>query len=360
MTEIIQRADAKTIARVAPHLPANVVEAMATSARNAERQFGGAAWRLDQKRIKHGDAALLPLAQRQLEEVLQSETVNRPTLSLFRMFNGLIQAGEQGADSYVQRIYDHSGDVQYTAQRGSSQVPNVSFSGSEKRKPYHEMRADFEWDVSEAEAAARGDFSLLTEARQAAQRYHEIEWNRSFFYGRSDLDLDGVVNFPNRLNEQAAAQIDAGSPDDAAELLFQLTDTMKQETEGAFDVSDVMLSDFVYDYVSRTRMTDGDSNSVLSYVQSMRGGVTFHRVIELGAQYRSNDRNAAVIGNTVKNTFGVAFSRETFRFMSGMSFQVTAPVQVDPYKLRFGTRSRIGGIRSLKPLGIYTLQNMAA
>jgi len=364
-TSMIQRADAKNIAAVAPHLPRDVVEAMARGVRIAEAQFGGAAYHADQA-VKRGDALQNILAQRQLEEVLSAEMADKPTLGLFRQFASLIQQGDGSADSFVVPIYDHAGDVAWVANRGSSGVPDVTLAGAEKRKPYHELRNAFSWDLREAQQAARGDFSLLTEARRAAQRYHELTWNRTFFYGEPSLDLDGLVNLPNRINEMSPANGTGSSryiadktPDLAAADLFRLCDTIQQDTDGAYSATDVWLSDEVYDHVDTTRMTDTD-RTILEYVRSKRGGVTFHRVIELGSSYRTNARNAAVIDSSVGSTFGVAFDRSVVRFMAGLSFTVTSPVQIDPFRYQFGAMSRIGGIKCVKPLGVFTLQEMAA
>ena len=221
--------------------------------------------------------------------------------------------------------------------------------------------------MEEREAADRGDFDMLTEARNDAIRYHEIEWNRVFFYGYGALQLDGLVNFPNIRTQRSPDNGDSSSryiadksPDNAAEDLFTLCDTIQQTSEGAFAATDVLLSDSVYDYVSRARMTDGDRNTILSYVQSQRGGIRFHRVIELGSSYRSNARNSARIGNSITSTVGLAFDRSHVSLRAGMTPRILAPVANGPFEYIFGCRSRIGGIKNVKPGSMFRLTEMAA
>lgn len=100
---------------------------------------------------------------------------------------------DEGAESFVYRIYDQSGLAEFVDD-GADDLPEASLEGAEQIKPIRSLGAAFGWTIQDIRAAALGRVPLDRMKADTARRMIERKIEEIMATGDTARGIEGFVN----------------------------------------------------------------------------------------------------------------------------------------------------------------------
>ena len=219
--------------------------------------------------------------------------------------------------------------------------PRVDIFGEENTRLIKDLGAAYGWSIKEIRRAARAGTNLNARKATAARRAIEQKHNEVAWFGDSVHGLNGLIDYPGI--SQYTIPVGAGAsttwalktPDEILADLNGIVTSIISTTNGVEQPNQILLPIDQFRLISTTRVTDGDSNTILRFFMSNNPGVSVDWLTELsGAGAGGLDRILCYVRNPNNLQYEAPVVFEQFQEQQeGMEFEVpvhaeTAGVEV--------------------------------
>lgn len=183
--------------------------------------------------------------------------------------------------------------------------PRVDIYGVEFTRKVKDIGSSYGYNMKEVKRAALANRNLNPRRANAANRAIMQEHNNLAWTGNTTYDIPGFIDYPGIQeytvpNGAAAAKTFASkTPDEILLDLNSMITTVIDTTNGVERPNQIIMPIDQHRHISTTRLTDGDSNTILKFFLDNNPGVSVDWVIELkGAGAGGTDRMMAYVKDT--------------------------------------------------------------
>jgi hypothetical protein len=252
---------------------------------------------------------------------------------------------DAGADYITYRRYTNVGIAKILANY-SDNAPRADVFGEEFTSKVYRIASSYGYDRQEIRASVKTGKSLDQRRANAAKRASDEKVNSIAFTGDADFGIVGLINHPAMSNfvvpngALGTPQWGTKTPDEIVADITGIVNAVVQLTNGVELPNTLLLPIAQYNIIATTRMTDGDSKTILQFI--LETSPYIKRVDWL------NELGGAGIGGSDRMIVGV-FDPEHITLEIPLPFE-----QLPPEQRGFGfeilTETRCGGIIMYYPL----------
>lgn len=249
--------------------------------------------RTDSRRL---DAAESIFFNRQLEYIKRQLRNVKYKMLRFTQFIPVTTETPSGMESITWRQDSAIGFAKFITNYAKD-FPRVNILSEEFTRKIYDIGLSYGWNMKEIRRAKLLNANLkardaLATRRGINQKHNEICWT-----GDTDRNIPGFIDYPG-ITEYTVPNGVGGQPTFASktpdEILTDLNGMVTaivSTTNGVENPNQILLPIAQYNHLKNTRMTGGDSNTILSFFLSTNPGISVDWLIELsGAGAGSTDR----------------------------------------------------------------------
>jgi len=176
-----------------------------------------------------------------------------------------------GADTITFQKYTNVGFAKIIADY-SQDLPRADVYGEEETIKVRTIGSSYGYNVKEIRRAQMAGTNLNDRRANSARRAVDSKINAIAFSGDSNYNISGLISYPG-ITEYTLPADGTGSsklwstktPDQIVRDLSNLTMTPVDLTNGVEAPDTLILPIAKYNYIANTRMTDGDSKTILRF-----------------------------------------------------------------------------------------------
>jgi len=149
--------------------------------------------------------------------------------------------------------------------------PRVDIYGEENTAKVYGQGASYGYSIVEIRRAQRAGMNLSTKRAEAARRAIEELQDKLAWDGDSDYNIQGLIDYPGITEATLTTGTggntwDLKTPDEIVADVTALRNAVSVPTRGVEEIDTIILPREQYNIIADTRMTDGDSKTILSYL----------------------------------------------------------------------------------------------
>jgi hypothetical protein len=251
----------------------------------------------DRKDIRHLDAAETVFFKRQLEYV-KTKTYDTKYKNLkATQFLPVSMEANPGDDFIVWYSFSRAGTAKIIADYAHD-FPRVDVYAEENQSKIKSIGDSYGYSIKEIRRAAKAGNQLNTRRANTARRAIEEKIDDIAWNGDDDFGLQGFFDYPG-ITEYTVPNDGTGStktwstktPDQIIRDLTGMQNAVSVPTYGREEVNQFLLPREQFNLIRNTRMTDGNSKTILTFFLENNPGVAIDILDELsGAGAGSTDR----------------------------------------------------------------------
>lgn len=300
--------------------------------------------------------------QRQLTKV-QNAVIEREFPEKQMASGAILDVSEPmgaGTDYFSYRLMTKVGEAAILA-NGSEDIPNVNVFTEERTGKFYTIANSYSYTVGDLERAEQSGTDLDTQLAVASREVMEEKFDELSWFGHSDFDLEGFVDFPNVPSDTApngpssnvtwADKLAAGEVNAIYKDLTKPAKDMRSATLGTYSPDIYILPQEQFDLISETPYPDTSSGNetILSFFLKTQAASP------MGVQ-------SVIPAPRLKGAFSggadglIAFSKrpDKQQVMLGMDYQQMEP-QLQGMTYTVPARMKVGGVVVYRPLAVRQL-----
>jgi len=278
----------------------------------------------------------------------------------------------EGAKTWTYYLYTGTTVARWAADFSGGTLPRVTRMGAEVTKSCHGIENAYAYTTDDMRCAAKAQDNLDAALGTLAKRGHDQEFHRSGLWGRTELNVDGLLTLPNMTIMTAAEPFDSADVDEIIDSVGTLIESVSQLTKGLRHATRVLMSRRVRDLLVRRRLGPGDGTlSVLDYLKKTFGApddtgrppVEFMVLEELDWRTAEAESEAGVPNVDIDEDTGdvmlayVHNNAKVLRLIQPMPFK-QHPVQFKDLEFQVPCESKVGGVCCPEPMTVSRMEGV--
>lgn len=149
--------------------------------------------------------------------------------------------------------------------------PRVDIYGDEVSKKVYRIGNSYGWDRDEIRRSRMAGKKLDQRRANASKRASDEKVNKIAWLGDSSYNINGLINYPGiteytvPVGASTSKLWSTKTPDEILEDLWKIVDAVVSSTNGVEIPNTMLLPVTQYNLIANTRVTDGDTNTILNY-----------------------------------------------------------------------------------------------
>ena len=220
--------------------------------------------------MKLDDAEKQVFFKRQLEHV-KRQTYDKKYRNLrAKMFVPVSTDTPSGAEFITWRSYSRVGIAKIIADYAHD-FPRVDIYGEEKTSKVFSMGDRFGYSIKEIRRAQVAGLDLNTRRSNAARQGIEELQDRLAWFGDANYNIQGFINYPGITEATLTVGVGGNTwalktPDEIVADITAIMSAVTVPTRGREVPDTIIVPRTQYNILKDTRMTDGDSTTILEYI----------------------------------------------------------------------------------------------
>jgi len=202
---------------------------------------------------------------------------------------------DRAATSYTYATETRTGSATLMRPEATD-APLVNASLAETTRAIAEFGVGYRYSVTDGERAALSNYDLTASKARSAAREIAQALNDHGLSGTTDHSV--ATGFFNDANVNVATVTDDDWTTVTAAAMYStlvdLVETVITQSSALHDPTDLLVSTFVWNKISRTRLADGTPETVLEAFRKNNPGVTVKRLTSLTAQGGAADHDLVI------------------------------------------------------------------
>jgi hypothetical protein len=256
---------------------------------------------MSKKDIMRLDANETAFFKRQLEYV-KTKTYDTKYKNLkAKMLIPVSTEAPAGADFIIWYSYSKAGQAKIIADYAHD-FPRVDIYATENQSKIRSLGDSYGYSIKEIRRAQVAGSDLSTRRSNTARRAIEELIDNLAWYGDDDFNMQGFFDYPGITEYATPAgasttkQWTTKTPDEIIADLTGILNSISIPTKGREEADTILLPRAQYNLIKDTRMTDGNTNTILMFFKSNNPGVDVMVLDELAGQgASSSDRMMAYV-----------------------------------------------------------------
>lgn len=192
-----------------------------------------------------------------------------------------------GSDLIVWQGFSQAGIAKIVADYAND-FPRVDVYATENQAKVYSLGSSYGYSIKEIRRAQKGGVPLDVRRANAARRAIDEKIDRLAWYGDTDYNIPGFLSYPG-ITEYTVPATGTGSsklwstktPDQIITDLSGILNAISLPTKGREEGNMILIPRASWNIIRNTRMTDGDTNTILSFFLNNNPGVEIAPLDEL-------------------------------------------------------------------------------
>jgi hypothetical protein len=278
----------------------------------------------------------------------------------------------EGSKTWTYFLYSGTTVARWAADFSGGTLPRVTRVGAEVTKACHVIENAYAYTTDDMRCAAKAQDNLDAALGTLTKRGHDQEFHRAGLWGRTELNVDGLLTLPNITIMTAAESFETADVDTIVDAVGTLIDSVSQLTKGLRHATRVLVSRRVRDLLVKRRLGPGDGTlSIWKYLKETFGSpddtsrppVEFMVLEELDWRTAQEESDAGVPNVDIDEDTGdcmYAYVHNNAKVLSVVQPMMFTqhPVQFKDLEFQVPCESKLGGVRCPEPMTISRMEGV--